>query len=107
MKTDAEKKAGCYLAIISLLLMVPSIIWKGYVLTVLWQWFMVPTFALPVLRLPAAIGVALTIHYLTYQVLFCEDPEKDSTVRTVRSLFVALVGPAFALLMGWIVNHWM
>lgn len=40
-------------------------IWGGYVLTCLWGWFVVPTFALPPLTLAQAIGVSLIVGYLT------------------------------------------
>ncbi len=42
-------------------------IWSGYVLTILWHWFVVPTFQLPELTIFPAIGIAMVVSYLTYQ----------------------------------------
>lgn len=44
-----------------------SVIGGGYVLTVLWAWFVVPTFALPQITLAAAIGLAIVVGYMTHQ----------------------------------------
>lgn len=33
-------------------------IFKGFVLVDLWQWFLIPIFALPIINIPQAIGLA-------------------------------------------------
>lgn len=37
----------------------------GYTLATLWGWFVVTTFAAPVLSIPAAIGLRIIVRYLT------------------------------------------
>ena len=44
---------------------IPSIIWRGYVLTVLWGWFIAGLFGLPALGVAQAIGLCLVVSYLT------------------------------------------
>ncbi len=34
-------------------------VWGGYVLSVMWGWFIVPVFHAPVLNIPQAIGISL------------------------------------------------
>jgi hypothetical protein len=53
--------------IISVLLAVGALL-NGWALTLLWSWFVVPTFPdLPVLSLGQAIGLGMIISFLTYQ----------------------------------------
>jgi len=85
------------------LLIVPLTIWRGYALTVLWQWFMVPALGLPELRVAEAIGVALVVTYLTYH--SAGSDIKDGTEEAVkRTVFQALF-PLLALGFGWIVHQ--
>jgi hypothetical protein len=81
-------------------LLAVTAIWRGYVLSILWGWFAVPAFGLPTLSIPLAIGLALIVGYLT----------ADSTLERKRQGFgaamaVSLLGPAFVLLVGWIVSR--
>lgn len=40
-------------------LIAASVVWRGYVMAVLWGWFMVPPFGLPSLSIPFAIGISI------------------------------------------------
>ncbi|MBU4347936.1 hypothetical protein KJ671_00275 [Patescibacteria group bacterium] len=40
---------------------------RGYVLSVLWGWFIVPVFHLPELTLAVAIGIAMIMSIITHQ----------------------------------------
>ncbi len=85
-----------------------SSIFNGYVLSVLWGWFMVPTFGVPELSIPAAIGIALVVSYLTHQMIDCEKEEKRTFgAEVTKSIIIAIVKPLFALFIGWIVNMFM
>lgn len=75
-------------------------IWNGFVLSVLWGWFMVPTFSLPHLGVAPAIGVALVIGYLTHQ-------RKSDKEEWGDALAYAALSPLIALGIGWIVKQWM
>ncbi len=82
---------------------------SGYVLTVLWDWFMVPTFGLPQLSLVPAIGMALVVSYLTYQrIPSSEKEDKEELGLTIaKAVFRTLMHPALVLLFGWIVHQFM
>ena len=68
---------------------------RGWVLSILWGWFIVPFFGLPVLNIPYAIGIALVISYLTVS-----SSKKNDDIDYWRSTAT----PLFALLIGWIVT---
>lgn len=77
-------------------------IWGGYVLSIIWGWFMVPTFGLPLLSVTAAMGVALVIGYLTHAY-----KEPDSETHPWKRMFYVFMRPLVVLVFGWIVKQWM
>lgn len=81
-----------------------SSILNGWVLTILWGWFIVPLFSLPPLSLPIAIGIALIIKMLTASNI---NPRSDKTneekFKAFGQLLLSLfLTPMIALLWGWI-----
>lgn len=72
---------------------------KGWVLTKLWVWFIIPIFHLPVLGIAQAIGISLIMHYLTN-----ENPDRKDDRKWFESVATAVVMPFIVLLMGWIVT---
>lgn len=77
--------------------------WRGYVLSILWRWFIVPTFRWPELSVPVAIGISIVAAYLTHQYDAYEKPDSTMGERFATHLTVAILKPAFALLSGWII----
>jgi hypothetical protein len=82
-------------------------IWSGFVLTKLWAWFIVPTFALVPLTLAPAIGVALVVSYLTHQSRPSTKSDKDAAEQFIESVVLGLLYPAIVLFVGWIVSFFM
>jgi len=95
--------SGCLFAI----LITPfQAIFNGWVLSKLWGWFMVPTFGLPALALPAAIGVAIVIAYLTHQ--YIDTPEgSDLWESIIKATLHSIWYPLLILAMGWCVQQFM
>lgn len=89
---------------------VVSAIWSGYVLSILWGWFVVPAMSLPPISIPLAIGISLIAHMLTRQDL-SQLAQKESTssvgARISTSWATTLAIPAFGLLIGWIVKGYL
>jgi len=86
-----------------LLATVAGIAWAGYVLTILWEWFVVPLFGLPHLTIPAALGLSLVVGYMT------KDGQQMKTGENFGgAVFKALLGlllkPAVALGVGWVIR---
>ena len=83
--------------VLSLLSAPVLIVWRGYALSWLWEWFLVPLGALSV-GIPAAVGITLVSSLLVSHLVPIE-----SNKAGVR-LFVSLAGPAFSLVAGWLVS---
>jgi len=79
-------------------------IWRGYVFSVLWKWFIVPVFpAMPLLSIPVAIGIAMVVSFLAYQYHYSKD-ERSESAKIGGTFGIMLFYPALVLLMGWIVT---
>jgi len=104
---------SCGLTVALLLLVIPSMIWRGFVFSVLWSWFMVTSFSLPELGVAAAIGVAVVAGMLTANTNDGnDDGNDDGNKRKPTEIFVSalvrmLVVPAVSLGFGWIVKGFM
>jgi hypothetical protein len=83
---------------------------NGWVLSILWGWFMVPTLGLPVLTVAPAIGIALTVGYLTkshnMKVMDIDNP-KEVFDGFIGAVFGGFFTPLVALVTGWIVSFFM
>lgn len=79
--------------------------WTGLALSMLWGWFIVPVFGLPVLSIAQAYGIALVVACVASK----SSPEKDQdgfgTVLVKAFIRPPLVA-AFVLLAGYIVKAW-
>lgn len=69
---------------------------NGYVLSVLWSWFIVTTFNVPALSIPAALGLETIVKLLTIR-----EPEsgwgsKYSSDLNLKDLLKSLTGEAIA-----------
>ena len=89
--------------------MIVSSILNGYVLSVLWGWFMVPTFGLPDLSVAAAVGISLIVRYLTDQHKSSEPKNEGETFgeKFGTAIGIAILAPLFALFFGWIIHLFM
>lgn len=81
-------------------------IWSGYALSILWGWFIVSAFHLPVLSIPEAIGVAMIVNYMTYHGT-PTDKEKSFADQIIGGVAMGIARPALALFSGWIVKFWL
>ena len=88
-------------------LLVFSSIFNGYALSVLWGWFVVPTFGAPALSVVPAIGVAMVVSYLTHQTHDCKKEEKSFGVTIAEGSATAILRPLVTLFFGWIVHLFM
>lgn len=81
---------------------------RGYVLHVLWGWFMVEQFHLPQLSIVAAIGLSLTLNYLlphATNIKANKTDEKKTLSETVGELVGILISPFVTLLFGWALHR--
>ncbi|MDH2313095.1 hypothetical protein [Methylobacterium brachiatum] len=68
-----------------------SILWRGYVLSVLWSWFVAGQFGAPAISVAQAIGLALVFGVFAYRYR----PSKDVSFAFLA--FDALFTPLLAL----------
>ncbi len=91
-----------------LVTMAGSMWFNGYALAVLWAWFIVPTFGCVSLTIPAAIGVAMTVSYLTHRITREDAEDKRTfTEKLGWAIAVAVTKPSIALMFGFVVKSFM
>ena len=90
----------------TIILMVYAAMLNGWALAKLWSWFIVTTFDLPALSIPAAIGLAMVVSYLTQRL---DDKKSEDAYWEilVKGAVAATLKPLFALLFGAIVKVWL
>lgn len=96
---------GCFGVIALLVIIIPgSILMHGWVLSILWGWFVVPLFHLPVLSIPYAIGLASVVSMFKGSTIIKEDKDKSFTEKIFVAIAHAFVAPLFMLFFGWIIT---
>lgn len=80
-----------------------SIVIRGYVLSVLWSWFIVEHFKLNELSITHAIGLSLVVNYL---IMKSDKTEDNRTLeeKIIDGLGFSIGIGAIALLLGWIIT---
>lgn len=79
-------------------------LWRGFVISVLWQWCVVPTFGGPQVGVAAGIGIALLVGVLVPQGSNNDDGkgfDADAIERTITGAFMKGVA---ALAVGYILH---
>lgn len=103
MKRDGQEIAVAALSIVGVISLVPlSMIWSGYVLSVMWAWFLAPL-GVPALGVAQAIGVSMTVQMLNR---YSRADEAAQSPSMWTGITHAAFTPAVALLMGWIVQRY-
>jgi hypothetical protein len=84
-----------------------STLWGGWVLSVVWNWFMPQIFGLPTLTLIQAIAASLIIGWLAKARVPPDTKEKDALKALVEAYTRAFMEPAWVLAFAWIIQHFM
>lgn len=91
-----------------LVLWASSVALSGWVLTILWSWFISPTFNLPLLTFGQALGVSLIAGMVSHQLNRDEFSTKkdESHLKTIGiSLSWLYLRPLALLFFGWLYLH--
>ena len=84
--------------LLSILLFPLSLVWNGFVFTKLWVWFVAPTFDLPILSIPTAIGIQVLI------VMLFPKSNSDRDTKNFAEIWLFFFAfPLVALVIAWIV----
>jgi len=98
MKNNIEDNVKRYL--IATFLLVSSTILNGYILSILWKWFVMPIFNVSELTTPQAIGIAMTANFLSKSKNYNSTNDKKITMTDLVLLYLL---PILTLVTGWIV----
>lgn len=104
MDKKEELVLGCFSFLV---LLVISPIISGFVLSILWKWFMVSTFAIPLITIPQAIGISYVAKMATGTIYLKENVEtKDKGMTEIILIGIgqSLISPFVLLGMGYIVT---
>ena len=73
--------------------------WAGWIIHLMWQWFVVPLGVSPI-SVTHAIGLGILVSLLTKD---APQPDDDPDRAFVYITLVAFIRPALALLLAWII----
>jgi CDP-diglyceride synthetase len=87
---------GDMLGVVTLLCIVPNLIFVGYTFSALWAWHIVPVFETPEVPLTTAIIIVLIVKWMTWRY--------DDTPSSWERLISGWLVTGIALLIGWILS---
>ena len=79
-------------------------IMNGWVLSILWSWFVIPIFGVPTLSIPLAIGFSLTVGMLAGKNSAPKNEKKSTTEVAGELIGAAFLTPLFVLFLGYIIK---
>lgn len=105
MKRETEETLGT--CVVALLTAPFTVALSGWTLTVMWGWFITPLYRLPAPTIPQAIGLAMTVKFLTHQSLVGDRPAKEYREEPdiLELIIVPVVYCSLTLLFGWVVKQ--
>ncbi len=94
------------LAVVLVPLVAIASILNGYVLRILWGWFVVPLFHLPNLTIAQAIGLTMVVGLLTHRSRTDgrEKTKEEKRKETIEFFAELFLYPFITLGVGWIVH---
>ncbi len=96
---------ACFgLAVLVVVTIIVSSLMNGWVLSILWDWFVSPLFGLPPLSIAAAIGFSLVAGMLTKQETQSNNEGKETSTLIAEMIAKSVISPLVILLFGWVVN---
>lgn len=97
---------GCIgVAAVGVLLVVVSAILNGFVISVMWTWFVVPVFRLPALSVVQSIGLAMIVSVFIKDSIASGKNNGDSASDiAVKVIVRVVVSPLLTLFIAWVVT---
>ncbi len=85
-----------FAAVVTLIWIIPVILLRSWVTTMLWAWYIVPGFNVPPIRMSIAFGVMLLIHFVVPRV------PSDEKKPLPEMIGWSIAQPLFSLTLGWV-----
>ena len=84
----------------------PALILQAWLTSIMWGWFVVPTFHVPALSIPVAIGIRLCVRALwgNDSSMTNKNDGNTKTERLTHAITIAYIAPIFVFGMGYIVH---
>ncbi len=114
MMTDAEKQRSEYYVFVGLsvamkIALVPYMIYEGWVLATIWNWFM-PEVGFGTITVPVAMGVNLVFAVLLgprdTKVSEAKPTFKEKVTQRFVTFFLSAWGATLALAVGWVIQRY-
>lgn len=86
--------------VVSMLLWLPIAALWGWAISLLWEWFIVPAFNLPIILMHEALGLAVVMSLLTKNVDTTDT--RDYVEQLVSSNIIGVLRPLLAVGVGWV-----
>lgn len=94
---------GVIVALLFTVVLVYSVVVGGYVLSILWGWFITPVFDIAAPSILACSGIMMFIHHLTGRNIKATS-SKDENHNGLALIFLA---PWLTLFFGWVLHSFM
>jgi len=84
-----------------------STIWEGYVLSIVWSWFIASKFDLPELGVVSAIGLIMVAKFVTFAYIpaYKKSDDQATFLQIVESVTFRVTYSTITLGVGWIVHQ--
>lgn len=79
----------------------PVVLVNAWVLTKLWDWYLIPGFGVAPLRMVYAYGISLIVRFL------CAHYNGPDDRKWQSKIIIPVIAPFFSLLLGWIGTFWL
>lgn len=103
MSKDTKIATCLLVVIIAPFVVILSYFINGFVLSKLWEWFIVTQFGIASLSVPAAIGLTIVVGLLTHQPQPAKKNEESTLTETIVVILAQILAPFLTLFVGWIV----
>lgn len=94
------------LLVVAIVATIFGAVWGGFVLSILWGWFVAVPFGVIVLTVPMAIGLHLTVSFMT-QSITTQQAGQTYTDFVAGQLSEIFFRPLVSLAIGWVVTFFM
>lgn len=99
------KTLGTIFTLLTSLILGP--VWRGYVFSILWTWFVVATFDARPLSTSQALGLSIVVSFLTHQEIRSPKDERDFHTILLEGFFKTFLGPLLVLGLAAIVRQYL
>lgn len=87
--------------------MFPVNIWEGYVLTILWKWFITDVWGVMKINVWQGIGLMLIVKYIIVDYSKSTKDDDDVITFTTKRFVYGIAIPPIILFYGWIIHYFL